>query len=507
MPEHQRDSYPAAVAVALLGLVPNTVLSTSFLPLRPLIQHDLGTGAGTLGVTLGLASATYAIGAVAAAQITLRHLARRAFLAAEVGFVVCSLLAAFAPSVLLFGIGRAGQGFAAGTMLVTALPPLITRFGPGRVGRSAAIVNVGIFGASTLGPIIGGLAASGAGPGSGWRVLLVVAALLGALGVAVGFVGYRVFEPPDPQRRVDVPVHVLVVAATVPTFVAASLAGSLPLTSGWVIGLVALGAVALVALLAWEARRRDALIPISALTTQLPVTGLIVVLVGGAVFVTVSELLQTRLTAVDGRSALSAGALFWPAPLGAAVAAAAFWRLFATRFVPILVDVGLVLLATGAVLPLAFPDDAATVPWAALLLGLGAGSTVSPGLFIIGLGMPSDRLGRAFALVQLLRSVATYAVAPVVLALAAGHGAPSPHGLRSGFLAMSIVALAGLVVALVLPAVSGARLRAPDLESWLGGDRAVPSPPTATHLRPGVDAQAADGAEPLLPERLRRRGR
>jgi hypothetical protein len=325
--------------------------------------------------------------------------------------------------------------------------------------------------------------------------------VLGATGWIVAFLGYRAFDPPDPRRRIDVPVHVLVVAATVPTFVAASLAASLPLGSWRVAGLAGAGALALVALLVWEARR-DALIPIGALSTQLPVTGLLVVLVGGAVFVTASELLQTRLTAIDGRSPLAAGAQFWPAPLGAAVAAAVFWRLFATRFVPVLVDVGLVLLAGGALLPL-LSTDAAVAPWAALLLGLGAGSTVSPGLFLIGLGLPSDRLGRAFALVQLLRSVATYAVAPVVLALASGHGAPTAHGLRSGFLAMSVVALAGLV-ALLMPAVSGARLRAPDLDSWLEGGRAVPSPPTATHLRPGVDPEAEDGAEPLLPERLRR---
>ena len=502
MAEHQRESYPAAVALALLGLVPNTVLSTSFLPLRTPLQHDLGAGAGTVAMTLGLASASYAVGAVAAAQIALRHVARRAFLVAQLGFVVSSLLAALAPDVLLFTIGRVGQGFTAGTMLVTALPPLITRFGAGRVGRSAAIVNVGIFGASTLGPLVGGLAARD----SGWRVLLIAAAVLGMAGWMVTFVGYRTFDPADPQRRIDVPVHVLVVAATVPTFVAASLAASQPLVSWRVAGLAGAGALALVALLVWEARRRDALIPIGALTTQLPVTGLLVVLIGGAVFVTASELLQTRLTAIDGRSPLAAGALFWPAPLGAAVAAAVFWRLFATRFVPVLVDVGLVLLAGGAVLPL-LSTDASAAPWAALLLGLGAGSTVSPGLFLIGLGMPSNRLGRAFALVQLLRSVATYAVAPVVLAIASGHGAPSAQGLRSGFLAMSVVALAGLVAALLVPAVSGARLRAPDLDTWLEGDRAVPSPPTATHLRPGVDAEAADGAEPLIPQRLRRRGR
>ena len=502
----QHDSYPLAVAAALLGLVPNTVLSTSFLPLRTPVQDALGTGAGTLAVMQGLASAAYAIGAVAAAQIVLRHVGRRAFLLAEIGFLVSSLLAALAPDVLLFGLGRIGQGFAAGTMLVTALPPLITRFGPERVGRSAAIVNVGIFGASTLGPMVGGLAAHGGGAFAGWRVLLAVGAVLGAAGFAVALVGYPANDPPDPERRLDVPLHVLVVAATVPTFAAASLTASSPLLSWRVAGLACVGLVSLVALLVWEARRRDALIPIGALSTQVPVTGLLVVLVGGAVFVTVVELLQTRLTTVAGHGAWDAGLLLWPAPVGAAVAAVVFWRLFATRFVPVLVDVGLVLLAAGAVLPLLSQGDG-VVPWAALLLGLGAGSTVSPGLFLIGLGMPSDRLGRAFALVQLLRSVATYAVAPVVLALVAGHGTPSAGGLRHGLEAMVAVAGAGLVIALALPALSGARLRTPDLEAWLDGGRAVPSPRAATHLRPGIDAAVEEGADPLLPTRWRRRPR
>jgi hypothetical protein len=71
---------------------------------------------------------------------------------------------------------------------------------------------------------------------------------------------------------------------------------------------------------------------------------------------------------------------------------------------------------------------------------------------------------------------------------------------------MVVLAGVGVVVALAVPAISGARLRAPDLDSWLEGDRAVPSPPTATHLRPGVDAEA-EAAEPLLPQRLRRRRR
>jgi len=57
-------------------------------------------------------------------------------------------------------------------------------------------------------------------------------------------------------------------------------------------------------------------------------------------------------------------------------------------------------------------------------------------------------------------------------------------------------------VALALPALSGARLRAPDLDAWLeDGEQALPSPRTAIHLRPSVEDEQA---EPLLPRRRRR---
>jgi MFS family permease len=486
---HLRGRYPIAVAIALLGLCPNTVVSTSFLPLESRLQQDLGAGRVAVGVVLGLSSAGYAVGAVLAAQRVLRHTARRVFLGGELLFVVASAASALAPDLPVFALGRVLAGLAAGAMLISALPPLVTRFGAARVALSAAIVNVGLFGVSALGPLIGGLVTGG----DGWRWLLGATALLGLIGLAVAHDGYEPFDPPEPERPVDVTALLLVVVATVATFLAASLVAGSSVRAPEVWLPFVIGMIALAALLAVEVRRHDALIPVSALTTQLPVTGLIVAMVGGACFVATAELLQTQL--MTGRSAAQAALLFWPAPVGAALASVAFWRLFATRWVPVLVDVGLVALAGGVVLLLTDSSTPAAVLPAVLLLGIGAGATVSPGLFLIGLGMPSQQLGRAVALVQLLRSMATYAVAPIVVAVAPGH---------DGFLAMAVVAAAGLIAALAVPALSGARLRAPDIEAWLAGDKALPSPPTGTHVRPGVDATAEDDAEPLLPERLRR---
>lgn len=101
-------------------------------------------------------------------------------------------------------------------------------------------------------------------------------------------------------------------------------------------------------------------------------------------------------------------------------------------------------------------------------------------------------------------SEAAYAVTPVVVFLA--EALPTlGAGIRVGLLAMVALAGAGLVAALAIPALSGARLRKPDLEAWLeDGEQALASPTTVAHLRPRVEDEVV---EPPLPERVRRRRR
>ncbi|MDH2416053.1 MFS transporter [Nocardioides sp. CER19] len=487
-----RGRYPFAVGIALLGLGPNVVLSTALLPVRQSLADGLGAGTSTIGLATGLGSAGYAIGAVVAAQLALKLVQRRIFLVAETVFALASLTATLAPSIALLFPALVLQGLSAGAMLISSLPPLITRFGAGRVAVSAGIVNVGIFGASTLGPILGGLAAGG----NGWRWLFAGATALALVGLLVAALGYDLWEPAEPDARADVPALALVVLSVGAGFVAASLVTGHGLLAWQVLGPAAVALLAFVALIVWEMRRPDPLIPLSSLTTQLPVTGILVAMVGGAVVVTATDLLQARLTQIEHTSPADAAATFWPMPIGALVGAAVFWALFRTRFVPVLIDVGLAALALGCVLA-----TGATTWAACLLLGFGAAATVSPGLFLTGFGLRSDQLGRGFALVQLLRSMATYAVAPVVLALVLRSSAPVDAA-RVGMLAMAGVAAAALVAAIAVPALSGARLRAPDIEAWLEGDKGLPSPATVTHLRPHVEDEEA---EPLVPERLRRR--
>ena len=484
------------MAIALLGLCPNIVISTAFLPVGSLAAHDLATTPSLLKLAEAMSNAGYAFGAVAAAQLAQRFVQRRLFLVYEAAFIIGSVLAAASPGIGLFFAGRVLQGTATGFMLISALPPLVTRFGVARLPVTVVIVNIGLFGATAAGPLLGGLAAQT----GDWRAMLAIAGGLGLLGLVAAVLGYPRFQPPAPDLPVDRGALFLAAAATVlPFFATVTLAdGGFASPIFWIT--FALGLVALVALIVLEYRKRTPLMPVEALSTQLPVTGSVVAMVAGAAFVTVVELVQTYAARATRASPLETGLLFWPMPVGLLVAAVLFGLLFRSRYVPLLIDTGLVGLGGGALL---LANAALSGPGAisgpgAFLLGFGAGATVSPGLFLAAFGVPAELLGRAFALIELLRSEAAYAVTPLVLTLATATAHPA-GGLRAGLLAMGGLSAFGLVLALSIPALSGARLRRPDLEGWLdGGRQALPSPVTGVHVRPGAHD---DTAEALLPRR------
>jgi MFS family permease len=489
-----------AVAIALLGLCPNIVLSTAFVPLSDVVASDLGTGRTGLQLAEGMSNAGYACGAVVAAALAQRYVQRNLFLGYQAAFVVGSLLATFATGLPLFFLGRVVQGASTGLMLISALPPLVTRFGVGRLPLTVAIVNVGLFGATTIGPVLGGLTAEA----GSWRVLMGVLAGLGTLGWLAALLGYVRFDPMNPDLPWDRTALLLAVAGTSLAFFGTSVLTGASFTSPVFLAPFAVGILAIVVLVVLEYRKREPLMPVEALSTQLPVTGMVVAMLAGAVFVTVVELVQLLLADAGHLSPAAAGTLFWPMPVGLVLAAAAFGVLFRTRYVPVLVNVGILALAAGAALLLVVdpgrPGGAMLL--ATGLLGFGAGATVSPGLFLAGLGVPATQIGRAFALVELLRSMAAYAVGPVVAFLAQGWGGLTA-GVHAGLWVTLSLAGTALVVSFAVPALSGARLRRPDLEGWLDeGRQALPSPRTGVHVRRGVEDESA---EPLIPEVVRRR--
>lgn len=500
MPRSLRGAYGLAVAFVLLGLCPELVLSTAFAPMSTVLVSGLHTSLLALQVANGLSNAAFAAGVVFAAQLGLRFLQRRLFLCYISGFVVGSVVAATAATLAPFLLGRVIQGGATGLMEISALPPLITRYGVRRLPWTVGIVNLGLFGAASVGPIVGG-AVGGSGD---WRMLLWIIAAVGALGLVVAVLGFPALDPLDPEFPVDRAAIWLTCLGTVLIFVATSVLSTTTLSSGWFWAPFLVGLLAVLTLVVLERRREQPLMPARDLSTQLPVTGTMVAMVAGAAYVTTVEIVQTYLTSVAGKQPTSAGLLFWPMPAGLLVAAVVFGLVFRTRYLPLLVVVGLLVMAGGCAILLTLSANGATWPVsvASVLLGFGAGATVSPGLFLAGLGVRSSRIGRAFALVQLLRLTASFAVGPIVLYLVENQSTPMA-GIHLGLWITLALSVLGFVLAVAIPALSGARPQTPDLEGWLErGERGLRSPTTGVHLRPGVvDEEAHD----LVPPRLRRR--
>ena len=469
------------MALSLLALSPFIVLTTATEAVTGLIAQSLHASSTTLEVGSGLSNAGYALGAVVAADLAQRFVQRHLFLVYEALFVAASLLAGLAPNVGVYLVGHVLQGMATGLLLVAALPPLILRFPPSKLPVTVAFVNIGLFGAIALGPFLGSVFAHL----GDWRWLLIAAAILGALGWTAAWFGYEVWPPMNPDLPLDKLVFPLAVGATFLPFLGSALAGKVGFSSPWFWAPIGVGVLSLVTMITYEYRhRREPLMPVRALSSALPVAGTVGAMLGGGAFVAALSLITVGL-GERGVPVLTAGIELLPLVAGVAVSSLLFRRYITRAGLPLLAASGLiaVIVGIGVALPVASSGDPSVfVPIASALLGYGAGSAVAPALFLAGLGVESQKIGRAFALIELLRSEAAFLIAPVLLVLATHIG--GLVGIREALLISLVIAVAGLLFAVFIYVGSGTRRHHPHIESWLGNDGvALHSPPLLARLR------------------------
>jgi hypothetical protein len=128
--------------------------------------------------------------------------------------------------------------------------------------------------------------------------------------------------------------------------------------------------------------------------------------------------------------------------------------------------------------------------------GLGLGGTVAPALFVAGFSMPAANLQRVFALVELLRAVAAFMIAPIFVHFAATASGGLNAGTGDALWVGLGLALAGAAVGGVIYLLSGARPQAPDIDGFLAGpDPAWESPALFARLRP---SPAPEPQQPVL---------
>lgn len=501
------SSYGGAVALVVLALTPYLVLTTAELPLSSLIQSDVGLGGTAIQVTSGMANAAYAVGAVIAAQLAARLPARRMLVVYAVLFVVGSVLAAWAPVPGFHVAGRVLQGLSTGLMLIAAVPPLIIGWPQSKLPITATIMNLGLFGAVALGPVVGGASAS---TGT-WRPLFWIVAGLGALTVVMALLTYEDDPPAHPDAPLDVTALVLAAGGCAAAFFGASYLTGHRFVSLPVLVPLGAGVLMLLALIVHQARSRDALMPVGRMLARLyPVLGIVVAMVAGAVSVSLVQVVQTGWE--ERATPVHLGMLFWPEFGAAVVTAVLFGFLLRTRWLMVLVLAGLVGLAgAAALLTGAARGSSALVVVGSGLVGFGAAASVAPALFLSGLSLQSTLLPRIFALVELLRGVAAFLVGPLLLHLAQTTGAAPATGLRTATWILFALATAGVLLVVTLFLLGRGRLQTPDIEPWLEGEEpALGSPAISGVLQPDAPPAGAwedDGeGTPRKPEPRRDEG-
>jgi hypothetical protein len=221
------------------------------------------------------------------------------------------------------------------------------------------------------------------------------------------------------------------------------------------------------------------------------VAGIVVALCAAAASVSATALTAEVLAGRYGP--LHVGLLYLPEVGGAVITAFAFGAVIRTRALHFLPLVGMVFLAAGiAVFRIKVPSSQAATLVGAGLTGIGLGATVAPALFVAGFSVPAPGLQRVFAIVELMRGVAAFMIAPIFVHFAATVGGNLDAGTGIALWIGFGIALGGAVIAVVLYALGGARPQAPDIDRFLAGeDPAWYSPPLLAKVRTGSGVPGA----------------
>ncbi len=472
--------YAAVAGMVLCALVPYLVLSAALQPLTPIIAKDLHTSLQTMSLGSGLANAAYAVGTVLSVALAQHLPQRRMMVAYAVLLVIGSVLGAAAQGPVMYITGHVLQGLCTSLLLIAAVPPLAIGYPASKLRTTAVIMNMCIFGAVALGPTIGGLQAQA----NAWRPLFWVVAAIAAAALALALLTFDDAPPADPDSPVDLPAIGLAAVGCLAAFYGAS-----QLLTHAFVGpktlLPLLGGLAvIVVLIVYQYRSPRPLLTLrNLLTSTMPVAGVVVALLAAAASVSATTL--TAAVLADHYGPLHVGLLYLPELAGAVITAVVLGMVITKRSIHYLPLAGMMFLAAGiAVFLIEVPASEGATLVGSALTGIGLGATVAPALFVAGFSLRSTNLQRVFAIVELLRAVAAFGVAPIFVHLAVTVGGSIDEGTRIALWIGLGLAVLGAVAGVAIYALGGARPQAPDLDAFVDGEApAWYSPPLLARVR------------------------
>ena len=480
--------YPAVAAMVTLALIPYLALSAAIDPLVPIITEQLHMSAQAMSLSSGLGNAAYAVGTVLAVQFAQHLPQRRMLVLYAIVLATGSILAAAAQNQAMFVTGHIAQGLATSMLLIAAAPPLTIGFPRDKLRNTAVIMNMCVFGAVALGPFLGGVQAEA----HAWRPLFWIVAGIALLALLMAVLTFEDAPPADPSAPTDLTAIALAAVGCAAAFIGAAQLTTHGFNDVKATAPMLTGLALIVALIVYQFRAARPLLTVrTMLTSSIPVAG-----VGVALFAAGASVAATVLTAnvfMQHFSPVQVGLLYLPELAGAVVMAVVFGAVITRRAMHYLPLVGMVLLAAGIlVFRAALPINVPLILLGSLLTGLALGAAVAPALFVAGFSLQSASLQRVFAIIELLRAVAAFMVAPVLAHVALSASDDLTKGTDTALLIGFGLAVAGAVFGVVVYALSGARPQTPDLDEFLDGDSpAWYSPPLLARLRRNLPPRPA----------------
>jgi MFS family permease len=486
--------YPAVAAMVLLALLPYLALSGALESVQPIITEQLHTSAQTMATGSGFANAAYAVGTVLAVAFAQHFPQRRMLIIYAVILVIGSILAAVATSAGVFIAGRVLQGLCTSLLLIAAVPPLALGYPIAKLKTTAMIMNMVIFGAVAAGPAIGGLQAQA----NAWRPLFWIVAGVAATALVLAVLTFEDAPPADPESPKDpLALSMAAVGCVAAFFGAAQLTSHAFLDPIAIIPLVG-GLAVIVALIVYQATAKNPLLTIGEMVkSTIPVAGIVLALLAAAASVSATALTAEALSETYGP--LHLGLLYLPELGGAVITAFALGYVITRRSIHFLPLIGMVFLAAGIlVFRIQVPSSEGLTLLGSFLTGIGLGATVAPALFVAGFALRATNLQRVFAIVELMRAVAAFLIAPIFAHFAVNAAGGFNHGVGIVLWIGFALAILGGIVPVVLYWLGNARPEKPDLEGFLAGEGAAYySPPLLARVRnlPGGAHAMTQGAD------------
>ncbi|PRY33238.1 MFS transporter [Pseudosporangium ferrugineum] len=451
----QRPARPLAAVLAAVGIptfmvtLDNLVVTTAL----PVIRTELGASLADLQWFVNAYTLPFAAFLLTAAALGDRLGRRRMYIAGIVVFTLASAAAALATEPWMLTAARAVQGLGGAAVAPLSLT-LLAQAVPDRLRNAAVGIWGGISGLGVaVGPVVGGAVVEGLH----WSWIFWLNVPVGV--VAVVLAGTTLRESRGGAPRLD-PLGLLLSAAGMLLLVWGVVDGpDRGWTSARVLGMLVSGSALLALFLAWQARNRTPMLPLSLFRSRgFGLVSIVTLTFSAGAFGSVFLLAQF-FQVVQGLGPLEAGIRTLPWTM-APMVVAPLAGIFADRAgVRNLIVAGQVLLAAG-VLWIALATTT-TVSYgdlviAFVLAGVGMGLTFAP-ISTMALGSVTEaERGVASGANNTLRELGVAVGVATLASVFSSYGGYTSHeafvdGIRPAVLVGAAVIAAGAVVAIWLP--------------------------------------------------------